>query len=134
MGNKKVIAVIGCGRIVKNQHLPNLAKQENVRIKYACDVLIDKAKSLQEEYPVIEKVVSDYRVVLNDSEVEAVFVATPNTLHYTITMDALRAGKHVFCEKPIAVNYDLACEMAAEANKRGLMLNIGVCNRHQKRA
>lgn len=132
MENKKVIAIIGCGRIVKNQHLPNLAKQENVRIKYACDILADKAKRLQEEYPVIENVVEDYRIALNDSEVEAVFVATPNTLHYTITMDALRAGKHVFCEKPIAVNYELACEMAAEANKRGLMLNIGVCNRHQK--
>jgi predicted dehydrogenase len=47
-------------------------------------------------------------------------------------MDALRAGKHVFCEKPITVNYELSKEMADEANKRGLMLNIGVCNRYVK--
>lgn len=132
MGNKKVIAVIGCGRIAKNAHFPNLSKQENVRVKYACDVLTDKAKALQEEFPIIENVIADYHVALNDSEVEAVLVATPNDLHYTITMDALRAGKHVFCEKPIAVNYQLACEMAEEANKRGLMLNIGVCNRYQR--
>ena len=132
MGNKKVIAVIGCGRIAKNAHFPNLSKQENVRVKYACDVLTDKAKALQEEFPIIENVITDYNVALNDSEVEAVLVATPNDLHYTITMDALRAGKHVFCEKPIAVNYQLACEMAEEANKRGLMLNIGVCNRYQR--
>lgn len=132
MGNKKVIAVIGCGRIAKNAHFPNLSKQENVRVKYACDVLTDKAKALQEEFPIIENVIADYHVALNDSEVEAVLVATPNDLHYTITMDALRAGKHVFCEKPIAVNYQLACEMAEEANKRGLVLNIGVCNRYQR--
>ena len=132
MGNKKVIAVIGCGRIAKNAHFPNLSKQENVRVKYACDILTDKAKALQEEFPIIENVIADYNVALNDSEVDAVLVATPNDLHYTITMDALRAGKHVFCEKPIAVNYQLACEMADEANKRGLMLNIGVCNRYQR--
>lgn len=132
MSNQKVIAVIGCGRIAKNAHLPNLSQQENVRVKYACDILTDKAKALQEAFPIIENVIADYRVALNDSEVEAVLVATPNDLHYTITMEALRAGKHVFCEKPIAVNYQLACEMAEEANKRGLMLNIGVCNRYQR--
>ena len=132
MGNKKVIAVIGCGRIAKNAHLPNLSKQENVRVKYACDILVDKAKKLQEEFPIIENVIDDYNIAINDNEVEAVLIATPNDLHYTISMDALRAGKHVFCEKPIAINYQLACEMADEANKRGLMLNVGVCNRHQK--
>ena len=132
MEKKKVIALIGCGRIVKNQHLPNLAKQENVRVKYACDIFVDKAKLFQEEFPIIENVTADYHEALNDSEVEAVFIATPNSLHHTITMEALRAGKHVFCEKPIAVNYALAQEMAEEANKRGLMLNIGVCNRHHK--
>jgi len=129
---KKVIALIGCGRIAKNAHLPNLSKQENVRVKYACDILVEKAQKLQEEFPIIENVIEDYNIAINDAEVEAVLVATPNDLHYTITMDALRAGKHVFCEKPIAINYQLACEMAEEANKRGLMLNVGVCNRHQR--
>jgi predicted dehydrogenase len=47
-------------------------------------------------------------------------------------MDALRAGKHVMCEKPITVNYKLSCEMAEEAEKQGKMLNIGVCNRYHK--
>lgn len=61
---------------------------------------------------------------------EAVFVLTPNYAHYTVTMDALRAGKHVFCEKPITVNYALSKEMAEEAEKCGKILNIGVCNRY----
>jgi predicted dehydrogenase len=47
-------------------------------------------------------------------------------------MDALRADKHVFCEKPVTVNYALSKEMADEANARGKMLNIGVCNRYHK--
>ncbi|MBR6765520.1 MAG: Gfo/Idh/MocA family oxidoreductase, partial [Clostridia bacterium] len=51
---------------------------------------------------------------------------------YTVTMDALKAGKHVFCEKPITVNYALSLEMAEEANKQGKMLNIGVCNRYNR--
>lgn len=75
---------------------------------------------------------ADYKTVLADNEVEAVWVLTPNHAHYTITMDALRAGKHVMCEKPITVNYKLSLEMADEANRLGKILNIGVCNRYHK--
>lgn len=130
--DKKVIAVIGCGRIAKNAHFPAFAKMENVRVKYACDILPEKAEKLKEEYPLIENVISDYKIALADPEVDAVFVLTPNFAHYTVTMDALRAGKHVFCEKPITVNYALSREMAQEAEKQGRILNIGVCNRYHK--
>lgn len=128
----KTVAIIGCGRIARNAHVPELLKIENVRIKYACDIILDKAQKLKEDFPKIESVVADYKEVLADREVDAVFVLTPNYSHYTITMDALKAGKHVLCEKPITVNYEMSCEMAKEANERGLMLNIGVCNRHNK--
>ena len=128
----KTIAVIGCGRIANNAHLPQLSLMDDVRIKYACDILIEKAEAAKEKFPKIEQVITDYKVALADPEVEAVFVLTPNYAHYTVTMDALKAGKHVLCEKPITISYKLSCEMAEEANKRGLMLNIGVCNRHHK--
>ncbi len=129
----KTIAVIGCGRIASSAHFPALAKIEGVHIKYACDLILEKAQKMKETYPdLIDQAIVDYQIALNDPEVEAVFVLTPNYAHYTVTMDALRAGKHVFCEKPITVNYALSCEMAEEANKRGLMLNIGVCNRYHK--
>ena len=127
-----VVAVIGCGRISDMAHFPALSQMDNVRIKYACDLLIDKAKEKQEKYPKIENIVTDYKEVLADEEVDAVFVLTPNYAHYTITMDALRAGKHVLCEKPITVNYALSVEMAQEAEKQGKILDIGVCNRYQK--
>ena len=124
------IAVIGCGRIAQGAHFPALAEIEGVRIKYACDLIEEKAQAMKDKYPSVENVITDYKIALADEEVEAVWVLTPNYAHYTITMDALRAGKHVMCEKPITVNYELSCEMAEEAEKRGLMLNIGVCNRH----
>ncbi|MBR2021289.1 MAG: Gfo/Idh/MocA family oxidoreductase, partial [Clostridia bacterium] len=126
----KVIAIIGCGRIARNAHLPALSKLEEVRIKYACDLIQEKAQKLKEDFPKIENVITDYKLALNDPEVEAVWVLTPNFAHYTVTMDALKAGKHVLCEKPITVNYALSCEMKEAADKYGKMLNIGVCNRH----
>ncbi len=125
---KHVIAIIGCGRIANDAHLPALSKMENVRIKYACDLIIEKAQAAVENYGAEEAIV-DYNIALADPEIETVFVLTPNYAHYTISMDALKAGKHVMCEKPITVNYKLSCEMAAEAEKQGKLLNIGVCNR-----
>ncbi len=129
----KTIAIIGCGRIANIAHFPALSQIDGVRIKYACDLIVEKAEAMKEKYPQsVEQVITDYHVALQDPEVEAVFVLTPNYAHYTITMDALRAGKHVFCEKPITVNYKLSCEMAQEAEKQNRMLNIGVCNRYHK--
>ena len=132
MKQTHVVAVIGCGRIARNAHLPALSQLENVRIKYACDILREKAQALKQDFPVIEQIIEDYQIALNDPEVEAVFILTPNHLHYTVTMDALKAKKHVFCEKPIAVRYELAEKMAQEAEKQNRILNIGVCNRYHK--
>ena len=100
----QTIAVIGCGRLANAAHLPALAEMDEVRIKYGCDIIEEKAVAAKEKFPKIEQVITDYKVALADKEVDAVFVITPNYAHYTITMDALKAGKHVFCEKPITVN------------------------------
>ncbi len=132
MENKTVIAVIGCGRIADGAHFPAFAEMDNIRVKYACDILPEKAEKMKEKYPFIENVIADASIAFADDEVEAVYILTPNYAHYTLTMEALRAGKHVFCEKPITVNYALSCEMAEEAKKQNKILNIGVCNRYHK--
>ncbi len=128
----KTIAIIGCGAIARSSHFPVLAKIEGVRVKYACDLVESKAAAMKEKYPqMVENVITDYHIALADPEVQAVYVLTQNYMHYTVTMDALKAGKHVFCEKPITVNYPLSKEMADEAKKQGKLLNIGVCNRYR---
>ena len=91
----KVVAVIGCGRISQS-HFPALEKIDGVRVKYACDLMEAKAQLAKEKYSKVENVITDYHIALNDPEVEVVWVLTPNYAHYTVTMDALRAGKHVF--------------------------------------
>lgn len=90
----KTVAVIGCGRIADFAHFPALSKIEGVRIKYACDIIEEKALKAKEKYPVIENVITDYKIALSDPDVDAVFVLTPNYSHYTITMDA---SSRIFC-------------------------------------
>ena len=125
-----VVAIIGCGRIANYAHFPALSKLENVRIKYACDIIIEKAKKAKKDFPKVEKVILDYHDALVDKEVDTVFVLVPNYEHKRITIDALKAGKNVLCEKPIALNYKDALEMQKEAQKANKILNIGVNNRY----
>ena len=125
-----VVAIIGCGRIANYAHFPALSKLENVRIKYACDIIIEKAEKAKKDYPKIEKVILDYHDALGDKEVDTVFVLVPNYEHKRITIDALRAGKNVLCEKPIALNYNDAKLMQKEAQNANKILNIGVNNRY----
>jgi predicted dehydrogenase len=129
--NTMKIAVIGCGNIANTAHLPALSAMPELKIAYTVDLIEKRALEAQKNYG-SEQALTDYRTALDDKEVKAVYVLTPNYSHYTITMDALKAGKHVFCEKPITNNYALSKEMAAEAEKRNLILNIGVCNRYHK--
>lgn len=63
---------------------------------------------------------TDYRAVLADPEIEAVYVCTPNALHYPIAREAMLAGKHVLCEKPLAISSAQARELAAIAESTGV--------------
>ena len=60
MENKTVIAVIGCGRIAQNAHFPAFSQMDNVYIKYACDLILDKAVAMKEKYENIGETITDY--------------------------------------------------------------------------
>jgi predicted dehydrogenase len=128
---KLKIAVIGCGKIANDAHLRVLSAMQDVQIQYAVDLIEERALAAQKKFGA-KNAITDYKIALADKETEAVFVLTPNFSHYAITMDALGAGKNVFCEKPITSNYALSKEMASEAEKQNRILNIGVCNRYNK--
>ena len=77
------------------------------------------------------KDITDYKVALADPEADAVDICTPNLMHSVIAIDAMRAGKHVLCEKPAATNYDEALKMQQVCHETGKVLNIGVVNRFE---
>ena len=129
---KKAIALIGCGRIACNAHLPAFYQMDDVRVKYVCDTIPEKAQVCKDRFPFVERAIADYKEALADPEIDAVYVLTPNCAHYTIAMDALAAGKHVFCEKPITINYAISTKMKQEADTRKKILDIGVCNRYHR--
>ena len=122
------VAVIGCGSIANGAHIPAYMKNENAEILYFCDIRPERAEKAVADYG-CGKAVTDYHEVLADPEVEAVSVCTPNNVHPTITIDCLRAGKHVLCEKPAARTYAEALEMQKVQHETGKILNIGVVNR-----
>ena len=124
----KKVAVIGCGTIANGQHIPAYIANPNAEIKYFCDIIPERAKKAVEKYKT-GIAVTDYRDILDDAEVTAVSVCTPNKLHKEISIAFLRAGKHVLCEKPVARNLDEALEMQKVQKETDLTLNIGVVNR-----
>ena len=122
------VAIIGCGTIANAAHIPSYLANPEVEIKYFCDILIEKAEKAVEKYG-CGKAVLDYHEVLADPEIEAVSVCTPNYMHAQISIDAMRAGKDVLCEKPAARTYAEALEMQKVQHETGRILNIGVVNR-----
>lgn len=126
-----VIGIIGCGTIANAAHIPNyirLQEEGKCRIKYLCDIIPERAEAAKERCGCGEAV-EDYHVVLNDPEVTAISICTPNKMHPVIAIDALHAGKHVLCEKPAARTYAEALTMQQAQHETGLTLNIGVVNR-----
>ena len=122
------VAIIGCGTIANAAHIPAYLKNPDAEIKYFCDILPERAQAAVEKYG-CGTAVSDYHQVLADPEIEAVSVCTPNNMHARISIDALRAGKNVLCEKPAARTYAEALEMQKAQHETGKVLNIGVVNR-----
>ncbi len=128
MGKFK-IGIIGCGSIANSAHIPAYMKNEEAEIKYFCDIIPERAEKAVKDYGV-GKAVVDYKEILADPEVAAVSICTPNKMHSIITVDALRAGKDVLCEKPAARTFKEAEEMRIAQKETGRILNIGVCNRY----
>jgi predicted dehydrogenase len=120
-------AVIGCGAI-GTVHAERYAKSAHAELAAMVDILPDRAQALAAKHNVPAALAS-YRTMLKDPAIEAVSVCLPNDLHAPVTIDCLRAGKHVLCEKPIALSVRQAEAMQAEARRRRRMLAIGVVNR-----
>lgn len=125
---KLKVAVIGCGNIANSAHIPAYMANDTVEIKYFCDIIFERAEKAVEQYK-CGTAIKDYKEALADPEINAVSVCTPNFMHKIISIDAMRAGKDVLCEKPAARTYAEALDMQNVQHETGKILNIGVVNR-----
>lgn len=121
---KTVIGVIGAGNVGR-VHIGNIMTEiPQAELKYVSDVYPQKynewAKDL--DYP---EAVTDYKVLLNDPEVEAVVICAPAAVHGDLIMEAARAGKHVFCEKPFDYSIDKIVEAMKVVKEAGVKLQLG---------
>jgi predicted dehydrogenase len=126
MKDKLKFGIIGCGWIGFDKHFPSLAKQPDAEIAACCDIVKEKAQKAAKEYGAPgAKVYTNYKEMLKDESIDVVHVATPNMTHREITIASLKAGKHVLCEKPLAVREEDAKAMLEAAKTSGKKLTVG---------
>lgn len=123
------IGVIGTGGIANGAHLPGYSQiPDQCEIVALCDIDPKALKTTAEKYGV-KNTFEDYNKMLEMDEIDGVSVCTPNYVHCDPTIQALKAGKHVLCEKPIAMNAVEAKKMVEAAKKAKKRLQIGYNSR-----
>jgi predicted dehydrogenase len=116
-------AVLGVGGIGAD-HIVSIRQHPDARVVALAEVSPERGREAAERFG-IPTLVQDYRELLARDEIDAVSIALPNYLHASVTLDALRAGKHVMIEKPMATNARDAARMITEAKRRGRVMMVG---------
>jgi predicted dehydrogenase len=123
------IGVLGAGPIAQFAHFESCVKGRNTRLFAICDVAEDLARRMAATHAPDVKVYTDFDAMLADPEIEAVIIATSDAFHVPASLRALDAGKHVFCEKPVAIAVEEAEALRDAVRRTGLTLQVG----HMKR-
>ena len=121
------VAVVGLGSLATNQIAPALQKTRFCRLAAIVTGTPAKAERWKARHGIPERSIYDYRTMerlADDAAVDIVYVVTPNALHMDHTVAAARAGKHVFCEKPMEVSAERCQRMIDECRKAKRMLGI----------
>jgi predicted dehydrogenase len=128
MGDKLNVGVLGCGPIAQAGHFESCTKAANARLYAICDVADDLRDRMaathapQKSYP-------DYVQMLADPALDAVIIATSDAFHVPASILALQAGKHVLCEKPLAMGLQESLQLQEVVARSGCVFQIG----HMKR-
>lgn len=121
--------ILGCAAIARIRTVPGLLKAENANLYAVASRGREKAEKFASQYPV-EKVYDSYEALLQDEKVDAVYIPLPNSLHREWVERAAKAGKHILCEKPLALNEKEAEEMYEICQKEGVLLMEAFAYRH----
>jgi myo-inositol 2-dehydrogenase / D-chiro-inositol 1-dehydrogenase len=122
------VGIIGAGRIGK-LHVDNLKKISKIRIKSVSDVVIDHLEGWAKEKQ-IEVLTNNYHELLEDPDIQAIFICSPTNTHATIIKEAALAGKDIFCEKPVSFSVEETEAALAVVEKAGVRLQIGFNRRY----
>lgn len=117
------VGVVGAGYWGPNL-IRNFVQIEDAKLKYVCDLDEGRLKKIKSLYPAVETT-TKYDDLLNDKELDAVVLATNPSTHFPLGMKALKAGKHLFVEKPLTLKSEDAKELIAEAEKQKKTLMVG---------
>jgi predicted dehydrogenase len=118
-----VLAQIGCGYWGPNL-VRNFSAARNCRVKYVADPSPERRQYVERNFP-NTKAVETPEEILEDREVDGVVIATPAGSHFQLGLSALRSGKHIFVEKPLATSVAQVDELAREAGERKLIVMAG---------
>lgn len=124
------VGIIGCGKIAQVRHIPEYLENPDVEIVGYYDWNADRAAELAAQFG--GKAYSTEDELLADKEMDAVSVCVANNAHAKVTIKALNAGKHVLCEKPMAVTLEECMDMVKAADENGKYLMIGQNQRFAK--
>jgi len=122
------VGVLGCGPIAQAAHFESCTKARNAELYAICDVADDLRDRMAATHAP-RRSYNDYDAMLADPDVQAVIIATSDAFHVPAALKALQAGKHVLCEKPLAVSVEDAEHLALVAASSGLTVQVG----HMKR-
>jgi len=117
------VAQIGCGYWGPNL-LRNLVANPDCDVKWVVEISKDRQEFVHNLHPAI-KITKDLQNVLTDDEVNAIVIATPAESHYSLTIESLKAGKHILVEKPMAMNVEEVEEIDALAKEKTLIAMVG---------
>ena len=117
------VAVLGAGAIGRD-HIASFQKHPSARVVALVETDAERGRAAAATYH-IPDLLADYREVLRRDDVQVVSIALPNHLHAPIALAALKAGKHVMLDKPMATNARDAAKLAAEARQRRRLLMVG---------
>jgi predicted dehydrogenase len=117
------MAVIGLKTFGKNAHVKAIVANENAELVAVCDIVEEIARKVADEYGVDYYL--DYKELLKREDLDAITIATPDQIHREIAVAAMAAGKHVLCEKPLALSVEDCKAMVAASKQYGKKLMVG---------
>ena len=124
------LGIIGTGTFTRGSHLPVLASLSGIRVDALCDSDPGALRQAQALVSPRVRVCSDYRDLVGLPGIDALLVATPTDRHVEMATAALRAGKHVFCEKPLAPRPEALRGMLSVVRSSGCLLQVGYVYRY----